>query len=221
MAPLPAVLDSAARTSVNYVGGNDSALSWNSVLAVGAVMLAAMQGTLVMESADPCRISYKKWKLLLLLEALEVGVVVASEVVSFVELRGALRARLQWLYWIPPCLLTMGLLELLIDVWWTIKLGAWSRINWTPFSAVGWHEKGKRKGVKSVLEVVLLLVTAALSLVLIGWRQRWWLMHVAVDAVTAERGAKQSGALSLGALGFSAMWGLLAFSAGVFRCNLD
>lgn len=72
-------------TPVKYVGGNDSALSWNALLAFSAVLFLAMQGTLAMESSDPSRISYKKWKLLVALEVIEVIVVVASEVLSFVD----------------------------------------------------------------------------------------------------------------------------------------
>ena len=217
MAPLPFAAQSAARSPPNIVGGNDSALSWNALLAFGAVMIAAMQGTLVMESADPCRISYKKWKMLMALEALEVIIVVASEVVSFVELRSSLDVRLEWLQWVPPSILTVGLLELLLDIWFTLRMAVQSRLNWTPFSGVCWHKKGERAGVRSLFEVVPLLVTAVLSVVLIGWRQRWWWAAVAVGETIARKAASESGGLSNGAFGFCIGWGLL-LSVASFSC---
>ena len=88
MAPLP------SNVPVTALGGNESALQINTLLAFGAILFAAMQGTLCMESADPCRISYQKLCFLVGLEVLEVIVVVASESMSWFQMRGPLRERL-------------------------------------------------------------------------------------------------------------------------------
>lgn len=214
MAPAPCDLQTFQNQIITYVGGNDSALSWNTLLAMGAAMTAAMQGTLAMESGDPCRISYKKFKLLFILEALEVGIVVASEGVSFVELQTALKERLQWLQWVPPCLLVIGLLELIADLYFTCNLATHSRVRWVPFSSVGWHRSGKNSIFSTLREVFTLSITAGLSLVLVGWRMRWWLVAVAVDRTTAQNALVLSKALSTGAIAFCIAWGL------VLSCSL-
>lgn len=100
MAPLLTNLDAVSSISLNYVGGNVPALSRNSLFSFGAVLFAAMQGTLAMEST-PSRISYQKWNFLLALEVLEVIAVILSEVSSSIELRNAVNTRLEWLQWLP------------------------------------------------------------------------------------------------------------------------
>lgn len=52
------------------------------------------------------------------------------------------------------------------------------------------------------LELPVLLPTFTLSVILIGWRQRWWLCVVSVDEATARRAARECIALSLLFLGF-------------------
>lgn len=91
-----------------------------------------MQGTLGMESADHCRISYQKVQFLLGLEAAEVIFVFASEILSFVQLQGPLSEGLPWLHWVPPCLLVIGLFEFLLDVYYTLESASMSHFNWRP-----------------------------------------------------------------------------------------
>ena len=122
MAPLP------YNVPVTALGGNEPAIQVNTLLAFGAILFSAMQGTLCMESADPCRISYQKLRFLLGLEVLEVIVVVASESVSLVQMRGPLRERLTWLQWMPACLLALGLMELALDVYFTLFCAVNSRV---------------------------------------------------------------------------------------------
>lgn len=188
--------DIAKANAPENIGGDEAALSWNTLLAFGAILLAAMQGTLVMESADPCRISYKKWQMLVTFLLLEVIVVVASEVASFRDLSLELQVRLIWLQWLPPCLLTLGLLELLLDVWFTLYLGVRSRIHWLPFSSVGYSGERKGRVWRSLLEVVPIMSTASLSLFLIGWRMRWWFEPKSVLENVAQESSKNCAALS-------------------------
>lgn len=99
MAPLPLYLQAVISRSPNSVGGNEPALSWSTLFSFGAILFAAMQGTLAMESG-PCLISHQKWKVLLILEFLEVLVVVVSKIFSFIELRNPFRTRMEWLQWL-------------------------------------------------------------------------------------------------------------------------
>ena len=154
MAPLPSGVQILTHQAVVYVSGYETALSWKTVLAVAAVIAAAMQGTLGMESANPCRLSNMKYKLLLFLEAVEVVIVVVSETVSFVELRNVLKERLKWLQWLPPCLLTIGLLQLVADLWWTCHLATVSRLQWIPLSLVGWQKQWRSSLFSTPAKVV-------------------------------------------------------------------
>ena len=81
-----------------------------------------------MESADPCRISYRK-QCYLGLELLEIVVALASEVKQFVGLRAALHERLQWLYWVPRVLLFLGIIQLLLDICFTLQMAVESRLR--------------------------------------------------------------------------------------------
>ena len=54
-----------------------------------------------------------------------------------------------------------------------------------------------------------LMVTAVLSLVLVGWRQRWWLQYGTVERAIALEATKYNAALSNGALAFCIAWALL------------
>lgn len=173
-------------------------VSLPTVLAAFAVFFSAMQGTIVLESADPCRISSRKMNILLALEAAEVVVSVISEVLSFVELRAALMVSLTWLQWIAPCLLAAGMLETVVDVYFTFAVITKSRVGWMPFSATG--------GSNKAWEVLPFILTCSLSASLVGWRLRWWwtgttvASGIAVEAVMNERG------LSQGVMGFAVGW---------------
>lgn len=203
MAPLPA--DAASQA----LGGNEAALQFNTLLAFAAILFASMQGTLCMESADPCRISYMKLQFLLGLEILEVIVVVASEALSFKDLSGALGERLTWLRWVPTCLLVLGLMELILDMYFTFECAARSRVDWEPFSSVGYSKDKSRFRIRVLLELMPLLLTGTVSLVLVGWRQKWWMKAEAVSTEIALAAAKKSKALSVGAIMFCFVWGFI------------
>ena len=181
MAPLPS--DAAQQA----LGGNEPALQLNTLLAFGAILFAGMQGTLGMESADACRISHQKLLFMLGLEVLEVIVVTASESLSFVQMRGPFQERLTWLQWVGPCLLVLGLMELFVDVYFTLNCSVRSRLYWVPFSAVGYRKDTGRFKFRVLLEVVPLLLTASVSLVLVGWRQKWWMVAGRVSTTEAVK----------------------------------
>lgn len=204
MAPVVLQAVDASTAAIAAAGGTKSALSWPTILAFIAITLACMQGTLVLESSDPCRISYRKLSFLLGLELAEVIVIVVSEVFSYIQMQSALATRLQWLYWLAPCLIAISLIEVLNDVWFTLILASASRIRWLPFSSVG-----ERKGSRSVIvELIPLLVTTALSAVLVGWRQRWWWVADSILAEASISAARAELALSNKVLAFCAGWGL-------------
>ncbi|PXF43201.1 hypothetical protein BWQ96_07076 [Gracilariopsis chorda] len=146
-------------------------LGWQTVLAFTTMLFSGMQGVLVMESAEPCRISYSKLVVFLVLEFLEFLATIFAEVASFLELRSAFTTRLQWLSWMPYCLVIYGIFELLIDVVYTMYLTHCSRVRWIPFSSVARHEKGRSRLAK----LIILVVSAVLSFFLIGWQQGWWM----------------------------------------------
>lgn len=166
------------------------------VLALFAVFLSAMQGMLALESADPCRISVRKMNILLSLELAELLVSVASEVLSFVELRSALQERLQWLHWVAPCLLAAGLLETFVDLYYTLAVVTKSRVSWLPFSASGSSNK--------TWEVVPFSLTLSLSLILVGWRLRWWWNSCSIaDSIQVTL---EEPSLRRGVMGFAVGW---------------
>ncbi len=128
-------------------------------LAFVVVLIAAMQGTLGLESADSCRLSYRKFRLL---EGLEVFFAIVSETVSFFALRSSLNTRFEWLKWIAPSLLAIGLLELILETRHTLVLAAGSRAYWQPLSAVGRNEDGKNW--MQVFETVMPIFLTILSI---------------------------------------------------------
>lgn len=193
---------------------NEVSLKLNTLLAFTGVLFAAMQGTLCMESADPCRISYLKLRYLLGLEVLEVVTVVTSEALSYVELSGALSARLTWLRWVPACLLILGLMEMMVDLFFTYRCATRSRILWQPFSNVGYTEDNNRFRTRELLELAPLVLTGGVSLVLVGWRQKWWLQAEIVSTEVAIAAAKKSKAFSLSAMVFCFVWGF-ALTGGI------
>lgn len=218
MAPLP------PSSEILMLGGNEAALELNTIFAFAAILFASMQGVLCMESADPCRISYKKLQFLLGLEVLEVIVVVTSEALSFVDFRGALVHRLTWLRWVPTCLFILGLMELLLDLFFTLQCATLSRLYWRPFSSVGHIIDKKRFRASILLELLPLLLTASNSLVLVGWRQKWWMKAKAVSTKVAMAAAKKAAVLTMGAMVFCFCWGfiltgglLVYFSYGFFQ----
>ena len=166
MAPL------AAQASMQTIGANETAIQPNIILTFFAILFAGMQGTVCMESADPCRISYTKLLFLLGLETLQVIAVVVAEALSFVDLQRALSSRLTWLQWMPSCILVQGLTLLLFDIYYTLNAIAKCRIQWCPFSTTGFI-KDKTNFIHSFFPELLLMVpTGSMSLVLIGWRQK-------------------------------------------------
>lgn len=195
------ITTSAAATAI--VGASQPALSWNVLLTLGAVMIAAMQGVVVMESSEPCRISYKKWKVLLVLELLQVGIFLITEVVAYFHLSSALGESLRWLHWVAPVLLIYGLVEILIDIWFVLKMSVRSRLHWIPFSAIG------RKKKRNALEVAPMFLTFIFAVVLIGWRQRWWLASPPVDTLSASLASTGNPALSNGVIGLCMAWSLI------------
>lgn len=186
----------------NQVGGfadvlTSSVVSLPTVLAAFAVFLAAMQGVLALESADPCRLSTRKMNILLVLELAEVAISVASEVLSFVELRAALTGNLQYLHWVAPCLLAAGMIETAVDVYFTLAVLTKSRVGWMPFSNSGSSNKA--------WEVLPFLLTFSLSASLVGWRLRWWWTgDIICDEIGMAAAAEPT--LKEGVMGFAVGW---------------
>ena len=79
---------------------------------------------------------------------------VASESMSVVQMRGLLRERLTWLQWMPACLFALGLMELALDVWFTLDCALNSRIHWGPFSGVGYVKKKNRVRTRFLIEIL-------------------------------------------------------------------
>lgn len=206
----------------NYVGGNDPALDISSILAFLGVILALMQGTLVIESA-PARISFKKWIMMIVLEVFEMAAIVASEAVSCIEMQKAFKLRLTWLEWLALSVWVIGVCEVLIDGWLTYNMGSYSRLKWIPFSSAGQNTNR----LQSIFVVVPLFLTGSLSLVLVGWRQRLWLLAPPVDSTTALNAASKSSALSNVTMAFCVGWAILlqilmflfALSSEIYHCR--
>lgn len=196
-------------SAVDVVGGDQPALEWTVLVVMCALVIAAMQGVIVMESAEPARISYKKWKLMLNFQALHVLLVLVGEIFAFVELYNALRQSVTWLLWIAPTLLVVALSEVILDTWFTLKMGIRSRLHWIPFSSIG------RQKSRPLLSVIPPLLTTALSIVLIGWRQGWWLLSSPVPTNTARNAARSNIALSNGVLAVCMGWCILLAMASV------
>eukprot|EP00177_Eucheuma_denticulatum_P000792 GFKZ01001437.1.p1 GENE.GFKZ01001437.1~~GFKZ01001437.1.p1 ORF type:complete len:413 (+),score=37.08 GFKZ01001437.1:257-1495(+) len=184
------------------LGGIDSlaaaVVSLPTALALAAIFLAAIQGVLTMESADPCRLSQRKMNILLLFEFAEIIVSLTSEALSFIELRASLRQRLTDLHWIAPCLLATGIIETLVNTYFTFAVVTKSRIGWMPFSASGSSNEW--------WEVLPFGVTASLSCALVGWRLRWWWTGVGVSGAEAQAAIENEAALEIGVIGFSVGW---------------
>lgn len=185
--------------------GPQPVMSTPAILGVMAVLVSAMQGTLVLESSAPCRISLQKLRVLLSLELVEVFIFIASETISFYQLRAALTPALSWLHWVPPCVLAIGLLMLVLDVWFTVWAASRSRIFWIPFSA----SSNADDRDSWVAETVALACNTGFSVYLIGWRQLWWMTAPFVSHEQAQRAFEGEGALGTAALGFSIGWALL------------
>lgn len=81
------------KTTVNSSDLGTSDMSWCFYAACCAVV-AAMQGMLVMESVDPCRISFKKWRLLLILLAIQTACGFAT---VYLQPSWQIQAGLNWL----------------------------------------------------------------------------------------------------------------------------
>lgn len=193
------------------LGGIDdlasAVVSLPTVLALFAIFFSAMQGVLALESADPCRLSIRKMNILLALEVAEVFVSVATEVLSFVELREALSGRLQWLQWIAPCLLAAGMLETVVDIYFTLAVVTKSRVGWLPLSTTGSRNK--------TWEIVPFALTFSLSMSLVGWRLRWWWQGSCVSTEISELATSNEPALRKGVMGFAVGWAV-GISALVF-----
>ncbi len=186
----------------------DNALSPAQLLAGVAVAFAAVQGALALESADPCRLSKRKMNMILFFELLEFIFLLISEVYSFIELRKALRTSFTWLHWVAPCLLAAGLLELAVDVYFTLAVLAKSRISWLPMSAIGEERMG--------WGLLPFVVTLSGAISLIGWRVQWWWPNkILSDTAKALAIAKAEQSMSTGVMGFSVGW-VVAVSAIVF-----
>ncbi|PXF49133.1 hypothetical protein BWQ96_01082 [Gracilariopsis chorda] len=193
-------------------------LSWQTILSFSAILFAGMQGTLTMESADPCRMSFVKVGILLFLELLEVIVILTAEITTFLQLQASFRTRLQWLNWLPACLLAYGILELLIDVFFLLRQAYLSRVYWLPFSSI----HGKPFSLSSYAVLFYVCFTTAISLVLVGWRQRWWWRSQLVPTTIAINAAREEMSLRVGVMVFCMVWALLliagtAISLLVFR----
>lgn len=184
------------------LGGIDSlataVVSLPTALALAAVFLAAMQGVLTLESADPCRLSQRKMNMLLFFEIAEIMVSLTSEALSFVELRASLRQRLTNLHWIAPCLLATGIIETLVNTYFTFAVITKSRVGWMPFSSSGSSNEW--------WEVVPFGVTASLSCALVGWRLRWWWTGVGVAEAEAQAAIENEPALQTSVMGFAVGW---------------
>ena len=199
-----------SNVSNNAIANAVVPVNWSTQLAFLVVLIAGMEGTLGLESADPCRLSFCKFRLLLFLEALEVFFAVISEILAFLALRSSLNTRFEWLKWVAPSLLAIGFLELILEAWHTLSLAARSRVYWQPLSAVGRNEDGKNW--TQVFETVAPMFLIILSIYLVGWRQQWWLKAPPVPEAISLQRAKNCVALSVGALGFCFVWGFLLLS---------
>ncbi|KAI0559987.1 hypothetical protein FGB62_128g021 [Gracilaria domingensis] len=208
MPVLPALSSSlpCAVTRESFQTFDEPGLSWESILAFTAILFGVVQATLMMESAAPCRPSCCKIITYLVLEFLELVVAILAEGFSFRELRSAFQVRLQWLSWLPYCLLVYGLVEILCEVVYEVYLAYRSRVEWIPFSSV---DQGENY-LSCILTIVGLSVSAGLSLVLVGWRKRWWMKTS--SPLSAEEGiASASGEvfLSVGVMTFCIAWALV------------
>ncbi|CDF32214.1 unnamed protein product [Chondrus crispus] len=105
---------------------------------------------------------------------------------------------LQWLQWVAPCLLAAGMLETLVDVYFTFAMITTSRVGWMPFSATG--------DSKKAWEVFPFMLTCSLSASLIGWRLRWWWTGNTVASEMAIKSVSDEMALSKGVMGFAVGW---------------
>lgn len=184
-----------------------SIVSPQTFLALLAVFFAAIQGVVALESVDPCRMSRRKMNILLVVEAAEFSVSIAAEILSFVELRNALKFRLTWLQWIAPCLLAAGVIETAVDLYFTLAVVSKNRIGWIPFSVIGANS--------SKWEVFPFILTFVLSLILVGWRLRWWWPGCVVDSTIAITAAEAETALKPGVMGYAVGWAV-GISALVF-----
>lgn len=200
----------------DLLGGIDSLasalISLPTALALFVIFLATIQGVLTMESADPCRLSSRKMNILLGFELAEVLVSVTSELLSFVELRSSFQSRLRHLHWVAPCLLAAGLMETVVDVYFTLAVVTKSRVGWLPFSA--------SESSNHWWELFPFSLTAALSCVLVGWRLRWWWGGISVSKDTAAEAVSNEITLQNGILGFAVGWsvgiGVLVFIIMMF-----
>lgn len=192
-------------------GINDFASAVNAIptlFSFFAILFAIMQGVLALESADPCRISIRKMNILLSIEFLELAVLLVSEILSFNELRKAINnSELQRLNWIPPCLLAAGLLESFVDLYFTLAIITKSRVRWIPISSIG--SNGSR------WEIFPFLITTTLSIILVGWRLRWWWTGDSVSEDQALMTIENEITLSTGVMGFAVGWAV-GISALVF-----
>ncbi|PXF39953.1 hypothetical protein BWQ96_10337 [Gracilariopsis chorda] len=184
------------------LGGVNDALSslqsFPTIIAALAVVLAALQAVLCMESVDPCRLSRRKMNILLGLELVETAILVASELLSFLELRSSLVQAFPSLYFVAPCLLAAGILQLLAEVYFTMAVVTKSRISWIPVSAMG--------STSAFWEIIPFSVTLLLSFTVIGWRFRWWLRGNAVSESVALDAVQSDPALKAGVMGFAVGW---------------
>lgn len=187
-----------------------SVLGHSAHVAFSGITFAGMQGFLVMESADPCRMSFRKLRCLLVLALLQTCVLVTAAVLSFLDLRLALSLRLQWLNWSSPCLLALGTLAIALDMYFTAEMAYISRVFWTPFSSMGWRAKSKYMKLKLFFEVLPLTLIMSITLLLIGWRQSWWLSATTVVPAQSIAAAKNELFFSTWMMGSSVGWGLFS-----------
>ena len=182
-------------------------ISSPALLAFIVVIISALQGVIVFESVDPCRISSRKMNILLSLEMIELCLGLASETISFFQLQSSLQNRLQWLHWAAPCLLTAGLLQLVVEVYFTLAVVAKSRVLWIPISSIGQKQHP--------WELIPFLLTFAASFCLVGWKWSWWWVAEPVSTEIAIQAANEEIALQPNVFGFAVGW-TVAVSGMVF-----
>lgn len=177
--------------------------SVSAALALPAVLFSAMQGVLVMESADPCRLSYAKLRLLMGLLVLQFVFAVTAQSIAAVALWQAMMDGLRWLWWVSLCLPVLATLNLVLDFYFTVEMAYVSRVFWTPFSAIGMRSKSRYVKLKVAMQGLILIALITVTLLLMGWRQGWWLIPE-VGAVDARYEA----VLSTWMIGAVMGWGL-------------
>lgn len=191
-------------TSTADAYGFSYSISLPIALALAIVLVAITQGILLLESAENCRISIRKLRILGGLEVLEILLLGLAGVETFLALQSTLKTQMQWLHFVPWCALVVGFFELLADLVNTVQVASGSWRGFRPVAVfVG----------KIDLEFWSLVPNTVASLALVGWRQLWWWdsdLSVLTDAAAnAEAVAAAEGTLlSTTAVGLCMVWAL-------------